>query len=76
MYDSTNVGHRIRQRRLALNMSQTELAGQLAKKGFPVWQSHLSMIERGQNMPSLPLFFAVAEVLQTTPNDLASLITP
>ena len=61
----SNIGARIRERRLKLNMSQSEL-GELAH----VAASHISDIELGKRQVRLATFVRIAEALQTSADQL------
>lgn len=61
-----NIGQNIKEKRLALNMSQKELADLVQVK-----QSMICQIERGTKAPSLPLSVEIAKALQCHVGDLA-----
>ena len=61
------IGQNIRARRKLRQLTQDELS-----KSIGVSSNYVSMIENGKEQPSLPLFFKICHVLETTPNDLAS----
>lgn len=56
---SPQLGSRIRQSRLELGLSGTELARRIGKS-----QPYISDLERGQRTPSLPTLKALAEALE------------
>lgn len=57
------MGTRIKMRRKELKMSQAELAEKIN-----VSNNHISSIETGKQLPSLPTFVDICEQLQTTPD--------
>lgn len=59
------MGTRIKMRRKELKMSQAELAEKIN-----VSNNHISSIETGKQLPSLPTFVDICEQLQTTPDFL------
>lgn len=59
------MGNRIRMRRKALNMKQSELAELLG-----ISNNHMSSIENGKQKPSLDAFIKLCECLDVTPNHL------
>lgn len=59
------IGQRIKRERLAVNMTQRELASQV-NVGVP----HISKIEAGRENPSDELLQRVAEVLELDPDEL------
>ena len=59
------MGNRIRVRRKALNMKQSELAELL-----DISNNHMSSIENGRQKPSFDILIKLCECLQTTPNHL------
>ena len=59
------MGTRIKMRRKELKMSQAELAEKIN-----VSNNHISSIETGKQLPSLPPFVDICEQLQTTPDFL------
>jgi transcriptional regulator with XRE-family HTH domain len=70
---SKEVGARLRQRRLALGLDQTQVMGRVAanasKKGVPIKspaRATLSQYEIGAHPPGLDMIIALAEVLETT----------
>ena len=63
--DFSAMGVRIKMRRKELKMSQAELAEKVN-----VSNNHISSIETGKQLPSLPVFVEICEQLQTTPDFL------
>lgn len=63
--DFSAMGVRIKMRRKELKMSQAELAEKVN-----VSNNHISSIETGKQLPSLPTFVEICEQLQTTPDFL------
>lgn len=59
------MGTRIKMRRKELKMSQAELAEKIN-----VSNNHISSIETGKQLPSLPTFVDICEQPQTTPDFL------
>ena len=59
------MGTRIKTRRKELKMSQAELAEKVN-----ISNNHLSSIETGKQLPSLPTFVEICEHLETTPDFL------
>lgn len=59
------IGNRIRMRRKALNIKQSELAELL-----DISNNHMSSIENGKQQPRLITFLKLCECLHTTPNHL------
>lgn len=72
---SAIFGQRLQERRKARGLTQSELAGLLRRKGYPIEQSGVSEIETGRRKGGVPLelAFACAEALQAVP---AHLLTP
>lgn len=62
-----NVGQVIRERRLAKNMTQQELADRVQ-----ITQSMLCQIERGSKIPTILLAWEIAKVLDFELNDYVS----
>ncbi len=67
MPDYKLIGERIKERRLALKLTQEYLA---EEAGIGI--QHMSKIENGNTKLSLPCLIAVANALQTTVNHLLS----
>jgi len=61
MPDYTLIGKRIRERRLALKLTQERIA-----EAADVGIQHMSKIENGHTKLSLPCLIAIANALQTT----------
>ncbi len=61
------MGENIKERRLALDMTQKELAEKVN-----VEQSMICQIERGTKAPSFPLAIDIAEALQCDIKDLSA----
>lgn len=59
------MGNRIRIRRKALKIKQSDLAEALG-----ISNNHMSSIENGRQKPSLEIFINLCEQLDTTPNHL------
>lgn len=64
-FDSNEVGRRIAKRRNELGLKQTQAAEILE-----ISNNHLSGIERGRTLSSLPLFVKICNILQVTPDYL------
>lgn len=64
MGDGTGLGERVLERRMALGMSQRELAGQ------EISPSYVSLIESGKRWPTLDVLEVLAQRLQTTSSAL------
>lgn len=66
-------GDKVRQRRLELSLSQTELArrAQLGPRG----QGSVSDLELGKHLPSRKTREAIAQALELSPDELESLAT-
>ncbi|MBC8610338.1 anaerobic benzoate catabolism transcriptional regulator [uncultured Ruminococcus sp.] len=62
-----NVGQVIREKRLAKNMTQQELADRVQ-----ITQSMLCQIERGSKIPTILLAWEIAKVLDFELNDYVS----
>lgn len=60
------MGKRVRILRDDRKMNQTEMANRMGQFGQKVDPSYLSQIERGDKMPSLPVFKAIVQVLEST----------
>lgn len=63
--DLPRIGKRIAKRREAAGLTQIELAGRIN-----VSNNHLSSIERGKAMPSLPILIKLCDELKITPDYL------
>lgn len=63
--DYVAIGHRIRQYRLDLNLSQ-EVMSEMSD----VTPAHFSHIERGNTKPSLPTLIRIANALEVSIDDL------
>lgn len=66
-YDITNIGKKIRQRRIERNITIEELA-----KKVGVAKSTISRIESGEKNPSLVVFASICEALIINMNKLCS----
>ena len=64
-FDSAKFGERIRERRLALKITQAQLAERI---GTSV--GYVGHLERGMRSPSLDVFIELCQELHTTPNFL------
>ena len=65
VYDKAAVGSRIRQKRLAMHMTQEKVAEKTEKS-----IRRITEIERGTVGMSIETLLCICEVLKTTPNDL------
>ncbi len=65
VYDKTAVGMRIREKRLALRLTQEKVAEKLDKS-----LRLITEIERGTVGMSIETLISLCDVLKTTPNDL------
>jgi len=63
--DWKDIGRRIRKKRLSHGWKQEELA---EKAGLS--SSYIGMIERGEKMPSLETFIAIANALEVSSDEL------
>ena len=60
------MGKRIRILRDDRKMNQTEMANRMGRYGQKIDPSYLSQIERGDKAPSLSVFKAIVQVLEST----------
>jgi transcriptional regulator with XRE-family HTH domain len=67
------TGKRIQRLRKDLDLTQTEVARQMAKRGTKINPSYLSMIEGSNKVPSGEVLRGLAQVLQTTTDYLLQL---
>lgn len=63
--DLIRIGARIAKRREAAGLTQIELAERI-----DISNNHLSSIERGKAMPSLPILIKICDMLKITPDYL------
>jgi putative transcriptional regulator len=61
--DGKLIGIRLMQRRKELGMTQEKLAEQIG-----ISKNHLSNIERGKNLPTVPLLFKLCDAMGETPD--------
>lgn len=65
----TALAARIRARRKAVKMTQTDLAVALG-----VSTQYVCMVERGREQPSLAFFFRACDALSISPNELSGFL--
>lgn len=63
--DTVSLGNRIRTTRMAMGLTQDDLA---AKTGIST--KHLSVLERGLKEPRLSTFLELSNALRMTPNEM------
>lgn len=74
MNQFVNLGRRIRSLRMSRDMTQADLAERVNKSRYNVSirQQHIGNIEtsKGDRLPSLTVLVAIADALETTPDNL------
>jgi len=68
------LGEYLRRLRTARKLTQAELAARSTRTGFPVDQSFVSRLERGEISGSVGKFFAVLSLIHANPASVAELV--
>lgn len=73
MSNNLVVGERLKELRQQMGMTQPDAMEALERKGVTIAQSHMSNLENGTKLPSLPLLAALAQVYETSVDYLLGL---
>ena len=65
---ASEIGSRIRDKRIAINFTQETLRAKLELERVHISRSHYSRIELGENLPDAILIIALSRILEVPPN--------